>query len=107
LDEAYRALVSILEEVEDELTGIENDPSRWKFDGRLYPPQRDHWSRDPNHPRVTRMRTRGHNVFIADNGAIEIREIVSGVVQFSMAGSDGKEVWDHDRAPSTDPGNPE
>jgi hypothetical protein len=106
LDEAYLALVSVLEEVEDELTGVENEPTRWKFDGRLYPPQHDNWSRDPNHPHVTRMRTRGHNVFIADNGAIEVWEVLTGVVQFSMPGSDGMEVWNRDRAPTTDPSAP-
>lgn len=84
--------MTTLEEVEDELTGIPNDPTRWQSDGRLYPPQRDNWSQDPDRPRVTRMRTKGHYVFIADNGAVEIREVRSRMIVFALAGSDGREV---------------
>ena len=89
-------LVSILETVEDELTGIPNDPRNWRTDGRLYPPQRDNWFRVPGRPDVTRMRTKAHNVFIAANGAIEIRAVESGVAIFTKAGADGREVWDHE-----------
>jgi hypothetical protein len=93
-EEAYAGLVSILDAVENELTGIPNDPRSWKTDGRLYPPQRDNWFPVPGRPGVTRMRTRAHNVFIAANGAIEIQEVRTGTVVFIKAGSDGKEVWD-------------
>lgn len=92
--EAYQGLVSILEAVEDELTGIENNPANWRMDGRLYPPQPDHWSTVDGHPHVTRMRARGHNVFIALNGAIEIRYKGDEALVLSKAGSDGRKVWD-------------
>jgi hypothetical protein len=96
-EEAYAGLVSILESVEDELTGIENNPENWKSDGRLYPPQPDHWSREPGQPHITRMRSRGHYILIAANGAIEIEEVGTGVVRLSIAGLDGRKVWDrHD-----------
>jgi hypothetical protein len=88
-------LVSTLEEIEDEFTGIENNPENWKFDGRLYPPQRDHWSSDAGYPHITRMRTRGHYILIAANGAMEIEEIKTGVVVLSKAGLDGRKVWDY------------
>ncbi len=93
-EEAYGRLVSTLEIVEDELTGIPNNPQNWKADGRLYPPQRDNWFEIPGHPGLTRMRTKAHNVYIASNGAIEIRMVRTGTVIFSKAGSDGKKVWD-------------
>jgi len=93
-DQAYSALVSTLEEVEDELTGIENDPSQWQSDGRLYPPQEDHWVPEDGYPSITRMRTRGHYVLISTNGALEIQDIKTENVVFSKAGSNGRKVWD-------------
>jgi hypothetical protein len=92
--EAYAGLVTILDAVEDELTGILNDPPSWETDGRLYPPQQDHWFSVPGWPGVTRMRTRAHNVFVAENGAMEIQEAKTGVVFLSKPGADGKEAWD-------------
>jgi hypothetical protein len=95
-EEAYAGLVSILDTVEDDLTGIPNSPESWKTDGRLYPPQMDNRFPVPGHPGVTRLRTRGHNVFIGTHGAIEIREVRTGTVVFAKAGFDRKEVWDDD-----------
>jgi hypothetical protein len=93
-EEAYQRLVSLLEAVEDELTGIPNQPSNYLWDGRLYPPQKDNWHPVPGFPAVTRMRTTRHNIFIATNGALEIRLARSDVVVFSRAGADGRKVWD-------------
>src|SRR4051812_47394187 len=87
LDQAYTALVSTLEEVEDEMTGIENDPSRWQSDGRLSPPQQDHWVPEAGHPDITRMRSRRHYVLISATGALEIQDIRTGSVVFSKADS--------------------
>lgn len=93
-DEAYKGLVSTLEAVEDELTGVANNPANWREDGRLYPPQHDHWSPEGGYPRVTRMRTKGHYIFIATNGAIEVWDRRNNVLEFSKAGLDGGKVWD-------------
>lgn len=93
-DDAYEGLVSVLEAVEDELTGVENNPAKWRIDGRLYPPQMDNWLPVAGYSWVTRMRARGHNVFIAANGAIEIRLTESEALVLSKAGSDGRKVWD-------------
>ena len=93
-EEAYEGLVSTLEAVEDELTGIPNNPQNWKTDGRLYPPQRDNWFEVREHSGITRMRTKAHNVFVASNGAIEIRTVKTDQVVFSKAGSDGRKVWE-------------
>jgi hypothetical protein len=41
------------------------------------------------------MRTRGHYILIAANGAMEIEEIKTGVVVLSKAGLDGRKVWDY------------
>lgn len=71
-EEAYDLLSATLDEVEDELSGVPNDPASWKFDGRMYPPLADNWFSVEGRS-VTRMRTKYHNVFIGWNGAIEIR----------------------------------
>lgn len=95
-EDAYQSLVSILDAMEDELTGIPNQPSNHEWDGRLYPPQKDNWHPVAGFPHVTRMRTKYHNVFIAKNGAMEIQIATSGTVMLSKAGADGRKVWDHE-----------
>jgi hypothetical protein len=90
-DEALTILSEILTAVEDEFTDIPANPSNWKTDGRLYPPQED--SRRPTgNPLVARYRTRAHNVWIGANGSIEIGE-VQGDVVLRKAGADGRYVW--------------
>ena len=87
-------MVSILEAVEDEMTGAENNPANWRVDGRLYPPQPDNWYSVSGYPRVIRMRTRGHDIFVAKNGAIEVRYKENEALILSKAGSNGRKVWD-------------
>jgi hypothetical protein len=60
----------------------------------MYPIQRDNVFVMPEHPGVMRLRSKAHQVFIGVNGAIEIREVRSGVIVFSKLGSDGRKVWD-------------
>ena len=89
-EEAYRQLGDILNAVEDEMTSTPNDPANWRTDGRLYPPQLDR-EMSIDRPGVRQFRSLKHFTLIAENGAIEIRE-VSGRVVLSKAGSDGKHV---------------
>jgi hypothetical protein len=91
--EALELIAVTLTAVEDELTDIAADPSRWMTDGRMYPPQTDSRRHVPQYTWVTRYRSRGHNTFIAQNGAIEIRRL-DGDVLFRKAGRDGRHVWD-------------
>lgn len=101
-EQAYGLLVTTLNEVEDELTGIPNEPDHWMDDGRLYPPQQDSWRSVHGYPGLTRMRSVGHNTYIAANGAVEIRLASDPVAPpganstplFGVAGKDGKGVWD-------------
>jgi hypothetical protein len=91
--EAALELIAVtLTAVEDELTDIPADPERWMTDGRMYPPQPDSRREVPEHPEVTRYRSRAHNTFVRSNGAIEIRDL-SDQVLFRKAGADGKHVW--------------
>lgn len=91
--EMRRQLDNVLNAVEDELTGIPYDPLRWETDGRLYPVQDDNIFDVEGHPCVMLLRARGNTIYIGDNGAIEIQSVVSGFVEFSKPGSDGRGVW--------------
>ena len=94
-EEAFRQIADILNEVENELTDISFDPDHWQTDGRMYPPQLDNVREVDANPRVRRCRTRAHNTFIGNNGAIEIQEGTGkGKVLLSKAGANGRTVWD-------------
>jgi hypothetical protein len=93
-EEAYNSLVTILNTVEDELSGIAYDPMHGRNDGRLYPPQMDSIRDVPDKPFVKRFRSTWHNTFIGINGSVEICDILKGEVVFVKLGSDGRGVWD-------------
>jgi hypothetical protein len=73
-DEALMLLSETLNQVEDELTEITFDPTRWMDDGRMYPPQRDNAHVD-DLPDVVRYRSKVHNTRIHISGAIRIEKV--------------------------------
>jgi len=85
-------LARLLKEVEDEMSGIPYDPEERGDDGRMYPPRDDSERDVPNAPGVTRYRTKGHNVFIGDNGAVEVQIVGTGEQQLALPGADGKGI---------------
>ena len=89
-------LDDVLNDVEDQLSGVPPDPRRWQVDGRMYPVQADNIYDVAGHPRVTLLRARGSRIYIGDNGAIEIQNAASGTVEFSKPGLDGRGVWELD-----------
>jgi hypothetical protein len=93
-EEAFSLLTATLNEVEDELTGIPYNPESWATDGRLYPPLPDSRRPLPGRPDVARWRSRAHNTYIRNNGAIEIVQVLGGAVVFRALGQDGRGVWD-------------
>ena len=93
-DEALSILSATLNEVEDELTGILYNPESWQTDGRLYPPLRDSRHPVPGCPDVMRWRSKAHNTYIRDNGAVEIVTVQEGEIVFRAPGRDGRGVWD-------------
>jgi hypothetical protein len=93
-EEALAVLSTTLNEVEDELAGIPYNPERWQTDGRLYPPLPDSRRPVPGYPDVTRWRSKGHNTYIRENGAIEIATVPKGELVFQAPGRDGRGVWD-------------
>jgi hypothetical protein len=86
--EAYRQVCDILNAVEDDLTGIPFDPPMWMTDGRMYPAQEDSVRSVPGHPDLIRYASKGHDVVVAPNGAIQIR-IRGGAIAFAKPGADG------------------
>lgn len=93
-DEAYALLCATLNAVEDEHSGVPNNPSSWQTDGRLYPPQQDRVYAVSGFPEVLRYNSFKHDTYIAGNGAIEVRIIASGAVHFAKLGDNGKGVWE-------------
>ena len=91
-DEAYQQIRAILDEVEDTLTSIPNNPENWQTDGRMYPPQLDNMREVLGRPTVKRFRSRAHNTLIGENGSIEIQIAASSEVLFAKPGADGRQV---------------
>lgn len=90
--DALELISRILCEVEDEMTDIPFDPDAWMDDGRMYPPQADSAFAVDGYPSVTRYRSRQHNTFISEWGAIEIQGTDRKVL-LSKKGQDGRGVW--------------
>ncbi len=90
---ARQALEGTLNAVEDDLSGVPFNPDGWRTDGRMYPVQDDNAADVEGHPGVQALRSRGHETFVATNGAIEIRESTTDKVVFTKAGADGKGAW--------------
>lgn len=91
-DEAYELLCTVLNRVEDEHSGIPNNPENWETDGRLYPPQLDSVRKIDDD--LLRYRSSKHNTYIASNGAIEVCSVNNDEVLFAKAGANGKGVRD-------------
>lgn len=89
-DEALAMLARILNGVEDEFTTIPNDPSQWKTDGRLYPPQIDNRFSVEGHDDIVRFRNRKHSTLVGANGAIKI--LKEGTTCLDKPGSDGRTI---------------
>jgi hypothetical protein len=94
-EEALMQLVSILDAVEDELTGIPSNPDNWRYDHRIYPPQIDSMRAVSDHPQVRRFRSVGHNTYIGANGSLEIVAL-DGTIELRKPGLDGRGIWELD-----------
>ena len=96
--EAARELQEVeLNRVEDERTGLPNEPARYKEIPRLFPVQDDNIEIVPG-TTIKRLQSLRHVTYIAPNGAMLIRTWlpVNGKIQehLSLKGSDGKSVCD-------------
>jgi hypothetical protein len=93
-DESYALICEILDAIEDEFSGVPNNPSNWQTGGRLYPPQTDRAYAVDGFPEVIRYKSFRHETYIATNGAIEVKLITTNVVDFTKPGANGKGVWE-------------
>jgi hypothetical protein len=92
-DEGFAMLSKIINEYEEVHSGVPYAPAaaRVTRDGRIYPPDRDE-QKASSIEGARRYRTRGHNVFIAENGAIAFENVKTKLIEFSKPGCDGKEI---------------
>lgn len=97
--EALALLSQIMTMVEDEHSGIENNPNAWRTDGRMYPPQEDNRRAVPDRPSLSRYRSVRHNTFIGANGSLQIVDLQDGKVLLDKAGQDGRRVDELDVEP--------
>jgi hypothetical protein len=98
-DAAMALLAATLNGVEDEFSGVPYNPEEPGSDGRMYPPNErfryPKWER----PGIRCYRQVAHATFVAENGAVEIRERTGselGRIIFEKPGRDGRRVSDHD-----------
>jgi hypothetical protein len=93
-DEAFGQVSRILNEVEDELSGIEYNFMNAGFDGRMYPPTWDNIRRHPNRAAVYLLLSRGHLTMIGDNGAIKTNKRTADQTLLDKPGEDGRKIDD-------------
>ena len=82
-EEALRELCELLEQVENEFSGVQkpaNIPRPSMDDGRMYRPLEDHVARRADGSILAL--TRGHRIEIASDGSIRIVNKVTGQVEF-------------------------
>lgn len=94
-DDALELVAEVLNAVEDEHSGVPNNPEAWKDDGRMYPPQENNRREVPDRPSVRRYRSARHNTLIGSNGSIRIEE-VGGAVLLDKPGRDGRRIEELD-----------
>lgn len=93
-EEAYSLICNTLNAVEDEWSGVPNEPANWRMDGRMYPPRTERLYAVSGFPNVFRYNSFKHDTYISPHGAIEVRAVATGRVEFSKAGAGGKGVWE-------------
>ena len=91
-DEALGLITELLDAVEDEHSGVPNDPTGPRADERMFPPiVRYHFAIE-GRPDLDGYRQKAHDTIIAANGAILIRVRKTMKIGFEKAGRDGRRV---------------
>ena len=79
-EEAFDLLSQTLIDVENELSGIAFDPAFPRDDGRMYPPQQDAHRTVAGRGDLHRYRSRQHNTYFSESGAILIVDLALIVI---------------------------
>jgi len=77
---AFDLLAQTLNQVEDELSGKPYDPTYPRDDRRMYPPKDDAYRPILGRQDLRRYRSRQHNTYFSDSGAILIVDLQMNVV---------------------------
>jgi hypothetical protein len=94
-EQARTALQDVMRAVEDEFSGIPEDPDAHlarTSDGRMYPPH-DKYEIPSGSGRIRAFRQIGHRTFFGENGALLI-ERLDGTSELDLSGADGKRITD-------------
>lgn len=91
-EEAQDLVTTVLDQIEDEHSGVVNDPSSPLADERIWPPIAKYFFALPDRDDLDGYRRRGHETIIRSNGAILIRTRVGALVILDKAGRDGRKV---------------
>ena len=91
-EEAFELITSALTAVEDEHSGIPNDPRGPGADERMFPPIARYHFVIEGRPDLDGYRQKAHDTIIAGNGAILIRVRRTLKIVFEKPGRDGRKV---------------
>lgn len=92
-EQGARELVDrVVNEVEDQYSGVEARPNEDLNDGRLYPPAERFRSKDSTHD-VSCFKLKGHYIFFGVNGSIRITDRQKQLV-LDKPGADERSVSD-------------
>ena len=91
-DEALNLVTSILEAVEDQHSGVANDPSSPFADERIWPPIARYSFAIAGRDDLDCYRQKGHETLIGAGGAILIRTRIETRVILDKPGRDGRKV---------------
>lgn len=85
-------LADILNSVEDDLSDVPFEPEQPTDAGRMYPPQEDARREVEGRPDLKRYRTKAHNVYVSNEGALRIEEVKGKRCVFSKPSKSGKTI---------------
>ncbi len=91
-DAALGMITETLNAVEDEHSGIPNDPTGPRADERMFPPIERYYFAIEGRPDLDGYRQKAHDTIIAGNGAILIRVRKTMKTIFEKPGRDGRKV---------------
>lgn len=91
-EEALQLVTRLLEEIEDQHSGVPNDPSSPMANERIWPPIARYHFAIEGRADLDGYRQRGHETILGANGAILIRTRRDARVMLDKAGQNGRKV---------------